>query len=143
MVVNQFKCFFPILQRHDGSNSRFFVPAHTAESRSCRTRSSRDRWGAKTRPAQQEARTMRPHPLIAYSSLIRGGLHLIPGGFDPPAHKRFRPKDLSPDPFSPSPTLAARFADAVGPCLRNIYAAFFSRAVAPAQPEVTKRDQAI
>jgi hypothetical protein len=74
---------------------------------------------------------MKQHPLVAYSSLIRvRGLHLILGGFAPPAHKHICPKDLPP-PKPPSPRLDASFASAVWARLRKIYAALFSRAVAP------------
>ena len=41
---------------------------------------------------------MKQDPLITYSSLIPGGLHYIPGGFDQPTHKRIRPTDLPPEP---------------------------------------------
>ena len=82
---------------------------------------------------------MKQHPLITYSSLIRGGLHLIPGGFDPPAHKRMRAKDLPLEPPSPRSTLDTGPADAVWARLRKIYAAFFARA----QPDVTEHDQLI
>ena len=82
---------------------------------------------------------MKQHPLIAYSSLIRGGLHLIPGGFAPPAHERMRAKDLPLEPPSPRSTLGTSPADAAWARLRKIYAAFFARA----QPDVTEHDQLI
>jgi hypothetical protein len=86
---------------------------------------------------------MKQHPLITYSSLIRGGLHLIPGGFAPPAQKRVRLKGLPPEPPSPRSTLATSSADAVWARLRKIYAALFSWAVARAQTDVTEHDQLI
>ena len=42
---------------------------------------------------------MKQDALITYSSLIPGGLHYIPGGFDPPVQKRIRPEDLPPEPL--------------------------------------------
>jgi hypothetical protein len=56
---------------------------------------------------------MKQHPLIAYSSLIRGGLHLVPGGFDSPPHKRMRAKNLPPEPPSPRSKLDTSPADAI------------------------------
>ena len=99
--------------------------------------------GGQAHPARRGARTMKQHPLITYSSLIRGGLHLIPGGFAPPARKRMHAKDLPPEPPSPRSTLATSPADAVWARLRKIYAALFSGAVARAQPDVTEHDQLI
>ena len=82
--------------------------------------------GSNARPARQEARTMRQDPLITYSSLIPGGLHYIPCGFDPPAHKRIRPEGLRPEPASPGSTLTIGTADDAGARLRKIYAALYS-----------------
>src|SRR5215470_13257680 len=73
---------------------------------------------------------MKQDPLITYSSLIRGGLHLIPGGFDRPTRERVRHKDLPPEPHGPRSTPATTPADAVWARLGKIHAAFFSRAVA-------------
>jgi hypothetical protein len=75
---------------------------------------------------------MRQDPLITYSSLIPGGLHYIPGGFDPPTHKRIRPEDLRPEPPSSRSTLTTNsdYDDAARP--RKIYAALYSWAVARA-----------
>ena len=75
---------------------------------------------------------MKQDPLITYSSVIPGGLHYIPGSFDPPAHKRIRPEDLRPEPPSPKSTLATCSADDTGARLRKIYAALYSWAVARA-----------
>jgi hypothetical protein len=86
---------------------------------------------------------MKQDPLITCSSLIRGGLHLIPGGFDPPPRKRMRSEDSPPEPPSPRSMLATSPADAVGPRLRKICATLFFRAVARAQPDVTEYDQLI
>ena len=72
---------------------------------------------------------MKQDPLITYSSVIPGGLHYIPGSFDPPAHKRIRPEDLRPEPPSPRSTLTTSSADDAEAHLRKIYAALFSLAV--------------
>jgi len=37
---------------------------------------------------------MKQDPPITYGSFIRGGLHLISGGCDPPAQKRIRPEQV-------------------------------------------------
>ena len=68
-------------------------------------------------------------PLTKYSTLIPGGLHYIPGGFDQPTHKRIRPEDLRPEPPSPRSTLTTSSADDAEAHLRKIYAALFSLAV--------------
>ena len=56
---------------------------------------------------------MKQDPLITFSFLIPGGLPCIFGGFDPPAQKLIRPKDLPLEPASPRSTLATSSADAV------------------------------
>jgi len=63
---------------------------------------------------------MNQDPLIIYSSLIPGGLHYISGGFDPPAQKRIRPRDLPPEPLSSSSTLATNSTGPVRTGLRKI-----------------------
>jgi len=73
---------------------------------------------------------MKQDPLITYSSLIPGGLHYIPGGFDQPTHRRIRPEALRPEPPSPGSTLTTSSADDAEARLRKIYAALFSWAVA-------------
>ena len=73
---------------------------------------------------------MKQDPLITYSSLIPGGLHYIPGGFDQPTDKRIRPEDIRPEPPRPRSTLTTSSADDAGARLRKIYAALFSLAVA-------------
>ena len=40
---------------------------------------------------------MKRDPLIIYRSLIPGGLHNTPGGFNPPREKRMRNESSQPD----------------------------------------------
>jgi hypothetical protein len=86
---------------------------------------------------------MKRDPLITYRSLIPGGLHYIPGGFNPPPQERKRREDSPSESPCPSSILATGSTGAVRTRIRKVYAAFFSWIVTRTQPQVTEHDQLI